>query len=155
MRVLSVQVFFLAANVFGQQQRYPPSSAAAPQTLQLYGTGNQIYSCSGGTWAPVGAEAQLYDQRGATVGHHYFSGGPRFDLDNYGTVIAKKISTQAAPSPGNAPWLKLQALPGSTAPFRFVTRTQTSDGVPSSPGCQGDQQNFQIRYSAVYTFSMN
>ncbi|KAA1110646.1 hypothetical protein PGT21_028679 [Puccinia graminis f. sp. tritici] len=150
MRVLSVQVFFLAANVFGQQQQYPPSRSAAPQTLQLYGAGNQIYSCSGGTWAPVGAEAQLYDQRGATVGHHYFSGGgPRFDLDMFGTIVARKISTQPAPSPGNAPWLKLQALPGSTAPFRFVTRTQTSGGVPSSPGCQGDQQNFQIRYSAV------
>ncbi|OAV92808.1 hypothetical protein PTTG_04937 [Puccinia triticina 1-1 BBBD Race 1] len=129
-------------NVPGQQT----SSGQAPLAFQ--GNGNQIYSCgSTGAWVRVGAEAQL--QGSGMSGHHYFSGNTAtFDVGSWHISATQIGSSASRDLRRDVPSLRLQPTSG---PFRLITRSNVSGGVPQV-ACKAGQQNYQVPYSATYTF---
>ncbi|PLW50813.1 hypothetical protein PCANC_14320 [Puccinia coronata f. sp. avenae] len=145
--VLSLQVFLRASLTHQTPTFVQPSGQ---QQLELTGRGRQMFSCVDDAWEAEGGDAQLYSADGRNVGHHYPEDHKVvFNLDNGNKIIATKTGSEASPNgASNAPWLSLNVISG---PYKSITRTFTSGGVPPSQTCQtGEQANSD--YSAEYTF---
>ncbi len=123
-------------------------------------TGVQIYECrsaSGTTaaaWAFVAPEAQLFDERGRSMGSH--GAGPYW-LGLDGSRVVGSVQARAdAPASGAIPWLLLTTqsvgAPGVLSAVRFIQRVNTEGGIAPANGCDAQSIGRQVRvgYRADY-----
>lgn len=153
---------------FGQAIARPtvPDQIAAPSgeevVLLAHASGSQIYTCQAGTdgklsWVLKAPEAELYDQQGAIIGHHF--AGPTWKDGAGNEVTAKATAKVNSPDPNSIPWLLLTATGhagnGTLSRVTTIQRINTQGGQPPPPAaCSAAQQNVEIKstYTASYYF---
>jgi len=130
--------------------------------MRVAARGVQVYQCrpakngAGHEWAFVAPEAELFDERGNTVGTH--SAGPSWQAVDGSRVVGVVRQRADAPAPGAVPWLLLAAeANGAQGVFSRVTsiqRVNTAGGVAPASGCTQLAVGTQARvdYTADYNF---
>ncbi len=155
-------------TAFGQTVARPsvPDQIAAPSAeevvLVAHASGSQIYSCQLGTdgkssWVLKGPEAELHDQQGATIGHHF--AGPTWKDGDGSEVMGKATAKVNSPDPNSIPWLLVTATghsgEGILSHVTTIQRINTNGGQPPpATACNAAQQNVEIKssYTADYYF---
>jgi hypothetical protein len=109
-------------------------------------------------WILKAPQADLFDAGGQKIGTHY--AGPTWESSVDGSkVVGTKIAAAASPTPGNIPWLLLQAkMTSGTGVFTKVTyiqRLDTKGGVAAVDGCDAAHVGAEssVAYEANYVFS--
>ena len=142
-----------------------PDSLRAPDgdvlVAKVLAKGTQNYECrttdnTTYAWKLVGPDADLSDETGKSVGHHYV--GPTWESTDGSKVVGEVKAKADAPDGQGIPWLLLKATSTSgTGVFSKVTsiqRVDTTAGLAPSTGCDaqhvGARQN--IAYRATYYF---
>jgi hypothetical protein len=135
----------------------PPNLAVPPGNtlvLKVFARGAQIYACKSEGWTLKAPEADLFDEKGAKVGHH--SGGPTWELDD-GSAVVGEVK-EKAPAEGSIPWLLLAKKSargqGTLSRVTFVQRLETQGGKAPPDGCDTAHQGAEVRvdYTASYYF---
>lgn len=148
----------------------PPSTTTVPAALDpgrsvrvlatISATGVQIYECrstSGGTraaWAFVAPEAQLFDERGRSMGSH--GAGPHWVALDGSRVVGSVRARVDAPTSGAIPWLLLSTqntgVPGVLSAVTFIQRLNTEGGIAPVNGCDAQSLGRQasVGYRADY-----
>jgi hypothetical protein len=124
---------------------------------RVYALGVQIYRWNGGSWVFVAPSANLYADRNyrGQVGTHY--GGPTWEGNNGGSVVAARVpGTGCTPDASAIPWLKLKAVsnegPGIFSRVTYIQRVNTSGGLaPATPGTFVNEEK-EVPYTAEYFF---
>ena len=113
----------------------PPGNRLA---FYVYAVGVQIYRWNGTGWTFVEPVATLYADPNyhVKVGVHY--GGPTWEANNGGKVVAARVAS-CSPDPTAIPWLLLQATstegPGVLNSVSYIQRVNTKGGLaPTAPG---------------------
>jgi hypothetical protein len=144
-----------------------PASLNAPSnevlTLQLHGTGVQIYQCQAAQsdparfeWSLKRPEANLFNQKGKNIGKHY--GGPTWQASDGSQVTGEVLARANSPTPNAIPWLLLSAKTtsgkGIFAQVKFIQRLHTEGGAAPSSGCSHTEAGEELRvsYAADYLF---
>ncbi|HEX2826818.1 MAG TPA: DUF3455 domain-containing protein [Burkholderiales bacterium] len=144
-----------------------PASIRVPDKLALAqevpATGVQIYDCAPGKadpakfeWTFRAPEAQLFDTVGRTIGKHY--GGPTWESNAGGKVVAEVKGRDEGPDPNAIPWLllvtKSASGPGIFGRTQAIQRVNTAGGKPPAAGCSAADKGKEARvpYKAVYFF---
>jgi hypothetical protein len=130
-------------------------------TAKLSAKGTQNYECQAGekasfAWKLVGPEADLTDDTGKSVGHHYT--GPTWESIDGSKVVGEVKARADAPGGKGVPWLLLKPKSVSGAgvfgKVTAVQRVDTEGGLAPAAGCDaqhtGAKQN--IPYRATYYF---
>jgi Protein of unknown function (DUF3455) len=125
--------------------------AKGTQNYECRTTDNTTYA-----WKLVGPDADLSDETGKSVGHHYV--GPTWESTDGSKVVGEVKAKADAPDGQGIPWLLLKATSTSgTGVFSKVTsiqRVDTTAGLAPSTGCDaqhvGARQN--IAYRGTYYF---
>jgi len=138
-------------------------AAGERMTLELRGTGVQIYSCDATKadperfeWVLTAPEAELKSLTGALVGRHY--AGPTWEGTDRSTVVGEVVARDAGPDAGAIPWLLLKAKSSSGAGVfgnvSHIQRIATSGGKAPAAGCTAAQAHTTLRvpYQADYRF---
>jgi len=123
--------------------------------------GVQIYECRAKAgeapqWAFVAPDADLFDVRGHSVGHH--GAGPVWKAKDGSTIRGTVKSRADAPVAGAIPWLLLSAKPeGPQGAFSRVTsiqRVNTTGGTAPANGCDAASigKPARVAYTADYVF---
>jgi hypothetical protein len=158
-------VFLLMGVVMSAPQNLPdvPDKIKAPageeMVLKVHATGSQIYVCQQGTdgkfgWTLKAPDAELRDDRGQIIGHHF--AGPTWKHNDGSSIAAKAVGR--ADVPDSIPWLLLTVTghSGSGVLDRVtsVQRIHTSGGQPPSTECNSSNQNNEVKssYTADYYF---
>jgi hypothetical protein len=124
-------------------------------TAKASAQGTQNYECQAGdngayAWKLLGPEAQLTDEAGKPLGHHY--AGPTWESPDGSKVVGEVKAKSDAPGGQAVPWLLLKAKSTSgTGVFARVTSVQRVDtvgGVAPPTGC--DAQHVGAKHSAGY-----
>ena len=129
--------------------------------LETHATGSQIYVCQPGadgkfTWTLKAPDAELHDQSGGVIGHHF--AGPAWSLSDGSEVTGKAVAKVDSPDPNAIPWLLVSSTGHSgSGAFSRVTRIQrihTMGGLAPAAGCDAAKQNSEVRssYTADYYF---
>jgi hypothetical protein len=154
------------AGAQGVSRPAVPSKIAVPAgeevVLETHATGSQIYVCQPGadgkfTWTLKAPDAELHDQSGGVIGHHF--AGPAWSLSDGSEVTGKAVAKVDSPDPNAIPWLLVSSTghSGSGALSRVtrIQRIHTQGGLPP-PGadCTEAKQNVEVRssYAADYYF---
>jgi hypothetical protein len=158
-----LSVVALATLLSGETHAQVPSAIAAPGlniVAVLHAEGAQIYECKAGldnklVWQAREPIATLLLD-GKTAGHHY--AGPKWELADGSTVIAKAVANSPGATPNDIPWLKLEVTSqlgdGGFYGVTTVQRINTKGGVTHGP-CDGVGTYQSIPYSADYVFLGN
>ena len=131
--------------------------------LIAHGVGVQIYRCdataTGFAWTFVAPRADLTDNRGRVIIHHF--GGPTWQADDGSKVVGSGVSNIPV-SPTAVPWLLLSATTtpapgggGLLADTTFVQRLLTVGGVaPAASTCDAATVGVtsEVPYTAEYVF---
>ncbi len=129
--------------------------------MQAHASGSQIYVCQSGAegkfaWTLKAPEAELHDQRGATIGRHY--AGPTWK-DNDGSEVTGKAVARDSPDPDSIPWLLVtvtgHAGNGVLSRVTTIQRIHTKGGQPpAAADCNISKQNAEVKipYTADYYF---
>ena len=129
---------------------------------QAHASGTQIYVCQQGAdskplWTLKAPDAQLHDQKGTVVGHHY--AGPTWKHNDGSEVTGKASAKVDSPDLGSIPWLLLTATGHSGAGvFAHVTSIQrihtTGGQAPAAASCDSSNVGTEakIPYTADYYF---
>src|ERR1700722_14431979 len=140
----------------------PIKAPASEQVVLLvHATGSQIYVCKGGAdgkvaWALKAPEAELHDQQGAVVGHHY--GGPAWKLNDGSEVTGKAVGRVDSPDADSIPWLLVSVTghsgEGVLSRVTSIQRIHTKGGQPPAAGCDDAKQGSEVKssYTADYYF---
>lgn len=124
--------------------------------------GVQIYECraakdgAGFAWAFVAPEAELFDAKSRSIGHH--GAGPTWQANDGSRVVATVQARADAPVAGAIPWLLLNAKStGGAGAFSGVTsiqRINTVGGVAPTASCSAGLGGTTVRvpYTADYVF---
>lgn len=101
------------------------------------------------------------------MGHHFFYDAttPEFNLDlsgdkQFGIAMTKKKGSIDAPDTatkgtyGAVSWLYLTTTTGTVGKYKAVYRVDTASGSPPDT-CEGQEKEFQMKYSANYYFFGN
>jgi hypothetical protein len=158
----------MSASGTGQNIARPdvPDKIKAPAgeavVLQAHATGSQIYTCQAGkddkfAWTLKAPDAELHDQQGAVIGHHF--AGPTWK-DNDGSEVTGKAAAKVdSPDPNSIPWLLVTATghsgEGVLSRVTTIQRINTKDGQPPPPAdCNAAKQNVEVKspYTADYYF---
>lgn len=121
----------------------------------VYAIGVQIYRWNGSAWAGVAPDAKLYSDPGhhGKIGSHY--GGPTWEADNGGKVVAAKIA-DCSPDPGSVAWLLLGAVenegPGVFGRTTFIQRVNTVAGIPPQRAGLYTGEEVRMPYTTEYLF---
>jgi len=135
----------------------PPNLAVPPGNVLLLKTsarGVQIYGCKPEGWVLKAPEADLFDDKGAKIGHH--SGGPTWEVAD-GSAVVGEVK-EKAPAAGTIPWLLLAKKStrgeGMLSRVTFIQRLDTQGGKAPADGCDTNHQGAELRveYSASYSF---
>lgn len=143
-----------------------PDKIAVPAgeevVLETHATGSQIYVCQPGAdskfaWILKAPDAELHDQSGGVVGHHF--AGPTWSLSDGSEVTGKAAAKVDSPDPNAIPWLLVSSTGHSgNGVLSRVTRIQrihTNGGLPPPAAeCTAAKQNVEVRsaYTADYYF---
>lgn len=136
--------------------------------LHAYAAGTQGYACSAGAngtyaWTLTGPEAELHDERGGLIGHHFASepngGAPEWEGLDRSYVVGQKVAAFTPDGGGQAvPWLLLRAVAhggsGPLASARYVQRVATRGGLAPAAACDASIAGTKERvaYTAEYFF---
>jgi hypothetical protein len=129
--------------------------------------GVQIYECRqtskgqeggyhGYQWTFVAPEANLFDTRGARIGHHY--AGPQWEGADGSRVIGAVKARADAPTKGAIPWLLLGTqsvgAKGAFSGVSSIRRVNTVGGLAPSEPCTAAQAGKleRVPYTADYYF---
>jgi hypothetical protein len=124
--------------------------------------GVQIYECrgrkdgAGFEWSFVAPEAELFDAKSRSVGHH--GAGPTWQASDGSRIVGSLKARADAPVTGAIPWLLLSAKStgsaGALAGVTSVQRINTAGGVAPATPCTDDLKGTTVRvpYSADYVF---
>ena len=136
------------------------SAFADTASMQLTGTGDQVYTCSANgtqfTWTLKAPDAVLTDAKGAMVGKHY--AGPTWEAQDGSSVVGEAIANSPSPLSNAIPWLVLRAKShagsGMMADVAYVVRTNTEGGVAPTSGCDATHVSAEqrVHYTATYLF---
>jgi len=144
-----------------------PPQLRAPEgaklILQARAQGDQIYTCKpeGGqsSWMLKAPEAQLFDESGKAIGHHF--AGPTWQLNDGSAVTGKVAARFDSPDKDAIPWLLLTAVDHSGSGLMnnvtHVQRLNTKGGKAPAAGCDGSHVGDETRvpYTADYFFYGN
>lgn len=163
-----VLCFATVSGAFGQSIARPsvPDQIAAPNGMEVvlvaHAFGSQIYSCQAGSdgkysWVLKAPEAELRDQQGAIIGHHF--AGPTWKHGDGSEVTGKVEAKVNSPDPASIPWLLLSATghsgDGVLSRVTTIQRINTNGGQsPPAAACNAAQQHVEIKssYSGDYYF---
>jgi hypothetical protein len=147
----------------------PPSPTGVPGQIQPdtdhnkvfligHGVGVQIYTCNGSVWSGAVPRANLYDDNGKLIIHHF--AGPSWQATDgskaVGTVVNKVIMDEKA-----IPWVLLSATttPGPDGDrlvdTTFIQRLSTVGGLqPPAADCNAATAGAVVEspYTAEYVF---
>ena len=162
----------LAAAIGMQAAAYAASAPDVPDQIKApagerlvflaHASGAQIYVCQQGAdgmskWTLKAPEAQLYDRKGAVVGHHY--AGPTWKHDDGSEVTGKASANVDSPDPKSIPWLLVIATghsgAGLFAQVTSIQRIHTRGGrAPAAASCDSSKlgTGATIPYTADYYF---
>jgi Protein of unknown function (DUF3455) len=162
-------VVVIAVGIFSTGQNVPrpdvPDTIKAPAgeqvVLQVHATGSQIYVCKAGgdgkfAWTLKAPEAELHDQQGVVVGHHY--AGPAWKLNDGSEVTGKAVGRVDSPDADSIPWLLVSVTghsgDGALSRVTSIQRVHTKGGQPPAAGCDESKQNSEAKssYAADYYF---
>lgn len=162
-------LLLLGAIALAAAQNVPapdvPEKIKAPANEQVvieaHATGSQIYTCAQGTdgkyaWTLKAPEAELHDQHGAVIGHHY--AGPSWKLTDGSEVTGKASARVDSPEAGSIPWLLVTATghsgDGVLSHVTSIQRIHTHGGQPPDGGCDASKQGLgnKSSYTAAYYF---
>jgi hypothetical protein len=135
-----------------------PANLAVPQgstrVLKALAKGAQVYTCKPEGWVLKAPDADLFDEQGAKIGHHF--AGPTWELTD-GSAVVGEVK-EKAPAEGTIPWLLLAAKEtrgaGTLSRVSFIQRVETQGGKAPAEGCDPAHQGAEIRvdYTATYLF---
>jgi len=162
-----VLVIAVGISSGGQNVSRPdvPDAIKAPAgeqvVLQVHATGWQIYVCKAAgegkfAWTLKAPEAELHDQRGAVVGHHY--AGPGWKLNDGSEVTGKAVGRVDSPDADSIPWLLVSVTgrsgDGALSRVSSIQRVHTKGGQAPAGGCDESKQGGEVKssYSADYYF---
>ena len=152
----------------GPAEPVVPSSISVPAGnkpfLVGHADGVQIYSCnatSGGfAWTFVAPRADLYGDNGKLITTHF--GGPTWRARDGSQVVAARVESAPAPTPGAIPWLLLAATSTSAGEdgdrltrTTYIQRINTTGGVaPAAADCNASTVGTvaEVPYTADYYF---
>ena len=162
----------LAAAIGMQAGAYAASAPDVPEQLKApageglvfraHASGTQTYVCQQGAdgksqWTLKAPDAQLYDQKGAVVGHHY--AGPTWKHNDGSEVRGKASAKVDSPEPESIPWLLITATghsgAGVFAQVTSIQRIHTKGGqAPAVASCDSSKLGTEatIPYTADYYF---
>jgi hypothetical protein len=165
-------VLGFTAFVALQAATYAASVPAVPDQIKLpagerlvfqaHASGAQIYVCQQGAdgqaqWTLKAPEAQLQDQKGAVVGHHY--AGPTWKHNDGSEVTGKASAKVDSPDPDSIPWLLITATghsgTGVLAQVTSIQRIHTKGGhAPAASSCDSSKLGTEAKvpYTADYYF---
>jgi hypothetical protein len=138
----------------------PPAGESV--VLKTHATGAQVYICASGAdgkaqWTLKGPDAELRDEQGKVLGHHY--AGPTWKLNDGSEVTGKAVAHADSPEPHSIPWLLLSVVShagsGALTAVTHIQRINTHGGQPpAATQCDATRQNIEARvaYSADYYF---
>jgi hypothetical protein len=136
--------------------------AGAKLVLKAHATGSQIYTCKAGNdgafqWVLKGPDADLHDQKGAVIGHHF--AGPTWKHKDGSEVTGKPSAHVDSPDGDSIPWLLVSATghtgEGVFAKVTAFQRINTKGGKPSAASpCNASKDGTETKstYSADYYF---
>jgi Protein of unknown function (DUF3455) len=142
-----------------------PEAILAPAGEQVvllaHASGSQIYTCQAGTegkfaWILKGPDAELKDQDGKVIGHHF--AGPAWKLNDGSEVTGKAIAHVDSPDSGSVQWLLVNVVShsgqGRLAKVTTIQRVQTHGGKAPAEGCDESHPNAETKseYTAAYYF---
>jgi hypothetical protein len=132
-------------------------------TLQLHGTGVQIYRCDASQsdpqryeWVLVAPKAELRSSTGVLVGRHY--AGPTWAGLDGSAVVGEVVARDPGPDAGAVPWLLLKAKStsggGTFGSVTHIQRIATRGGKGPAGQCAAAQEHATvgIPYQADYRF---
>jgi len=168
-RLLRVAPLIVGAGALSAQVTPPadvPEALRAPAgerlVLRAHAQGAQIYVCAAATdgqpkWTLKAPDAELRDERGALIGHHF--AGPTWTYRDGSEVTGKAVARVDSPSPDSVPWLLVTAVShsghGVLERVTGIQRIHTHGGQPPAAAqCDASRENAQARspYSADYYF---
>jgi len=136
--------------------------------LHAHAAGTQNYACARGTggvysWTPTGPEAELRDERGGLIGHHFASepngGAPEWEALDRSYVVGQKVAAFTPDGGAQAvPWLLLRAMAhggsGPLASAGYVQRVATRGGLAPAAPCDASVAGTKekVPYAAEYLF---
>jgi hypothetical protein len=142
-----------------------PKKIAAPAgedvVLVGHASGSQIYVCQAGTdqklsWTLRAPEAELSDESGKNIAHHF--AGPTWKHTDGSEVTGKAAARQDAPDPGAIPWLLVNVTThsgtGILSQVTTIQRIHTKGGQPPESGCDEAHRGAEVKspYTADYYF---
>ena len=153
----------VAGQPSGPGDQVPPQlrvPEGAKLVLHARGKGDQIYTCKqeGGqsAWTLKAPEAQLFDESGKVIGHHF--AGPTWQLTD-GSGVTGRVAARFDPADKDAiPWLLLTAVDHSGSGLMnnvtHIQRLNTAGGKAPATGCDGSHVGDETRvpYTADYFF---
>jgi hypothetical protein len=161
-------VLFLLLGGSGQSSARPdvPQKLAVPENEQLvlraHASGVQIYNCEAGadqkpSWVLKAPQAELFDARGKTIGHHF--AGPAWNNVDGSAVTGKAVAREDAPASDDIPWLLITVTShsgnGVLSRVTTIQRIHTKGGQPpSAAACDGSHVGAETKssYTADYYF---
>jgi hypothetical protein len=143
-----------------------PQAIKAPSgeriALKAHASGVQIYVCASGAdgkpqWTLKAPDAELRDEKGKVIGHHY--AGPTWKLNDGSEITGKAAAHAESPEPNSIPWLLVSVVShagnGTLAAVTHVQRINTHGGqAPPATQCDLTRRDTETRssYSADYYF---
>jgi hypothetical protein len=156
----------LQARAQGNSHPDVPESIKAPAGEQLvlkaHASGSQIYVCRPGadgklSWTLKAPEAELRDDQGKVIGHHY--AGPAWKHNDGSEVTGKAVARADSPKADSIPWLLVKAAghsgSGVFASVTTIQRINTQGGQPpAATECGAAKENAEVKssYTADYYF---
>ena len=155
----------IQANAQGNSAPDVPDKIKAPVgekvVLKAHASGSQIYVCQQGAdgkfaWTLKAPEAELRDDQGKIIGHHY--AGPAWKHNDGSEVTGKAMARVDSPNSDSIPWLLINAVGhsggGILAGVTTIQRINTKGGQPHATGCGTASQNAEEKssYTADYYF---
>ncbi|MGD0932388.1 MAG: DUF3455 domain-containing protein [Candidatus Korobacteraceae bacterium] len=136
--------------------------AGEEAVLKVHATGAQIYVCQTAAdgkpaWTLKAPDAELHDQQGGVIGHHF--AGPAWSLSDGSEVTGKAVAKVDSPDPNAIPWLLVSSTGhsgnGMLSRVTRIQRIHTNGGLPPPAAeCDAAKQNVEVRsaYTADYYF---
>jgi hypothetical protein len=145
------------------QRRHIPDVLKVPEgnvlILRAYGRGVQKYACPVSATSKAVPHAILLagdGHEGDLVAIHF--GGPTWEGSDGSSVVgdAQNAKHFTAPDPDGVDWLLLPAKStagnGLFSRVTYIQRLYTDGGKPPAQGCDQDQTEVLVEYSAQYLF---
>ena len=147
----------------------PPSPTGVPGQIQPdtasnkvfligHGVGVQIYTCDGSVWSSAVPRANLYDDNGKLIIHHF--AGPSWQAKDGSTAVGTPLKA-VTPDTSAIPWVLLSTTttPGPDGDrlvdTTFIQRLDTIGGhTPPAADCNAATAGtvVEVPYTAEYVF---